>query len=1338
MGDKRKLIGLVTILCMASIVGVLFYNSKTIILNGWKKNKEAVAVKAIAVKDEHNPGRTLASKNLISSNPKVNHPTTTPARPVVEQTVDESKGPRQLKQPRLGFKRDVFSKDEINYKHQQLRHIRDRENEKFHKSRGLSYQEHLEAGNLPTSKNVSLMGVDEVTRIPKYFRKFNWDGAKSIKVANIWMSTTLNPVVPPTYAIDGGNSLRFLGIWDGGAVEVNHAEFAHKVTVMDGSTVVDEHATHVAGTMIASGQYVYGASEYRIPGMAYGGYLASFDWENDISEFAHAALPGGLNYGFGVTTQMYVSNHSYGTAAGWVFDGDEHCTGDWYWYGKPSIDPDEDYKFGAYLSDVQSIDNALYNAPYLVQTWASGNSRNDEGPMGTICPKASWYEYNSSEAWVLKSSNPPDANNAEGGYDTLTPESCAKNIISVGAVLKVANYAGAVSVVMSDFSSFGPTDDGRIKPDIIAPGVDIRSTYYEDSTDYAILSSGTSMATPMISGSVALLQGLFQRYNQRYPLASTIKALIIHTAREAGPFNGPDYQFGWGLPDIDEAAKIIYNDSLTGKTYIVEGTLNQGEVEEYIVKTNGQQPKVTLVWTDPPRVSPGNILDSPIKILVNDLNVRIIDNHSTTYYPWKLNKNSPTLAATRGNNDIDNVEKIEVTQTPGNNEIWKIRVSHAGSLSNVQAYSLVYSNLDPATDEEKIALYNPTTSATLSIDGSVANVDMGNVLSSSTKTQILKIYNTGATDLVLSNLSINQALFSYTIDKNLIPPNDFATLSVLFNPRGSVGSYLAALTMTTNDSINPSLTIRYSVQSSASPVPLMQIEYIDSTGGGISILNGGIMTIANKRAQSQVSETHKIRIKSVGTGDLLLSAFSSMNTPFSWNRPANRQLSPDAAIELSFTLSLHTAGEYDQIVSFQTNVAGAANFSFGLKAILADASLPTVMLYDLGQNSITHNQAAPVLLGTTPAFESSLHELTIKNAGNVDLILSSFSVSGSFAVNYQWQQPPSSLAVGDSLPLKIKFVADNVGDYLATLSFKWKESGALTENTFSFPVEMKVRGIAEIKVSYNGTSVAHNNFIPLELGTMSTKDLSLSTNERSFLISNTGGSKLELTNLSVPPPFNVKSYPASSLLPGENTTLKIKYGNYSQRQYSGHIRFNTNLSATPEFALLISTKLTGPALLLNYQSEGVYREKYNFYLLNTGYEEDLEIINIAVPAGFVQSEIGATTLAPGNSSVVRIKMDESMGSGYRSGIIRFFTNDPQKPEIAITLTAGDISAGVIGQDPQGEQKKSTKNTPVVGCGTIDNDHNQNDPSNQLPLIGLGFILMLLLIRFSTFFRVFFN
>ena len=1337
MGNKKKFIGFIlAVWLLTSIVGVFIHITKknplkaspATSLSHLAKSRANSEPKKIQPVIPHNH-KTITRNTASSSDEKSPSTSLTSSLQKKEQhkitSMEEAR-----REP------TVFSKEQIQQKNQKLYQIHVTEKNKFQKSRGPQYQEHIEAGNLPTAKKVSLMGVDQVTRIPKYFRKFNLDGAKSIKTANIWSSTTLNPVTPPVYAIDGGNSLRFMGIWDGGAVNVNHAEFAHKVKVMDGSAVVDEHSTHVAGTMVASGQYVYGTTDYRIPGMAYGGYLASFDWENDISEFAHAALPAGLNYGSGVTSQMYISNHSYGTAAGWVFDGDDNCTGDWYWYGTSSIDPDEDYKFGAYISDTQSIDNALYNAPYLVQTWAGGNSRNDEGPMGAVCPKASWYGYNSAGDWVLKSSNAPDANNADGGYDTLTPEASAKNVISVGAVFKVANYAGAVSVVMSDFSSFGPTDDGRIKPDVIAPGVDIRSTYYEDSTDYAAVSSGSSMATPMISGSVALLQGLFYRYNQRYPLASTIKALIIHTAREAGPFSGPDYQFGWGLPDIDEAAKLIYNDSLAGKTYIVEETLNQGEVDEYVLKTNGQKPIATLVWTDPPRVSPGNVLDSPIKILVNDLNLRIIDNNALNYYPWKLNKNSPTLAATRGNNDLDNVEKIEVTQTPGNNETWKIRVSHAGSLSTGQAYSLIYSNLEPVLTEEKISIFNPTTNATVTIDGTIATVDMGNVLSSSTKTQILRIYNTGATDLALSNLNINQALFSYTIDKTTISPNDFATLNVLFNPRGSVGSYTAAFSMTTNDAINPSLTIKYSVQSSLSPVSLMQIEYVDSVGGVIPILNGGILTVANKRAQSQVNETHRIRIKSAGTGNLLLSAFSSMTTPFAWNRPANQQLSPEAAVELNFTLSLNNAGEYDQIVSFQTNVTGAANFSFALKAILADSSSPVVELFDSGASSITNNQPAPVLLGTTPAFETSYHELTIKNSGNVDLVLSSFSVSGSFAANYRWHQTLSSLAVGDTLPLKIKFVADNVGDYIATMSFKWKESGALTENTFSFPVEVKVRGIAEINVSYNGTSVSHNNFIPIELGTISAQNLELPGNERSFLISNTGGSKLELTNLSVPPPFNVKNYPASSLLPGENTTLKIKYGNYAQRQYSGHIRFNTNLSATPEFAILISTKITGPTLLLNYQSEGIHREKYNFYILNSGYEEDLEIINIDIPYGFIQAEAGTATLGPGSSTVFRIKMDESIGLGYRSGVIRFFTNDPQKSEVAITMTAGNISAGVIGQEGDVSQKNSTKNTPVVGCGTIGDDQNQNDPSNQLPLIGLGFLLIILFFRSSALFKAF--
>lgn len=109
---------------------------------------------------------------------------------------------------------------------------------------------------------------------------------------------------------------------------------------------------------------------------------------------------------------------------------------------------------------------------------------------------------------------------------------------------------------MSTFSSWGPTDDGRIKPDLVANGVSVYSSTASSDSSYDGTYSGTSMATPNAAGSAALLQQLYANTFGQRPRASLLKALLIHTADDLGN-PGPDYKFGWGLINLKAAADIV-------------------------------------------------------------------------------------------------------------------------------------------------------------------------------------------------------------------------------------------------------------------------------------------------------------------------------------------------------------------------------------------------------------------------------------------------------------------------------------------------------------------------------------------------------------------------------------------------------------------------------------------------------------------------------------------------------------------------------------------------------------------------------------------------------------
>ena len=360
-------------------------------------------------------------------------------------------------------------------------------------------------------------------------------------------------------------------------------------------------------------------------GMAPMAELLTYDFSADEPEMTNAAANG-----------LLISNHSYGIASSNVP----------LWY------------IGYYDSNARDIDRIVYNAPYYLPICSAGNDRQS------------------------------GENPADGGYDYLTDKSVAKNNIVVAATFEVLEYEDASDVFMSSFSSWGPTDDGRIKPDISAKGVNMYSSTGASNGSYANF-SGTSMSAPNVSGSLLLLQQHYNDLNGEYMLASTLRALALHTADEAGFAPGPDYRFGWGLMNTQRAAQVISQDGT--ESMIITETLDANDVYTYTFKADGTQDiSATIAWTDPAaNPLPGGNEDVATPSLVNDLDLRISQDGGVTFLPWVLNAATPTAGATTGDNVVDNVEKIEINTPEAGDYI--VRVSHKGQLlvNDTQVFSLV-------------------------------------------------------------------------------------------------------------------------------------------------------------------------------------------------------------------------------------------------------------------------------------------------------------------------------------------------------------------------------------------------------------------------------------------------------------------------------------------------------------------------------------------------------------------------------------------------------------------------------------------------------------------------
>lgn len=508
-------------------------------------------------------------------------------------------------------------------------------------------------------KDGTLVQLTDVTEegFPIYTKTMNIDAAATISTSKVWTGGGMG------LSLSGAGMDKCLGVWDGGAVLTTHREFGGRATQMDAPSSTNDHSTHVACTMIGTGL------DSKAKGGAWQAPIKCYDWTNDDAEMSSAAQLG-----------LLISNHSYGNLCGWTYNSGLNR---YEWYGVTSISTTEDYKFGFYSSDAASWDQISLDFPYYLIFKAAGNDRGDKPTNGLPA-----YVMDANKNWIPNTLNIP----ADGPYDCVPQDACGKNVITIGAVEKNASgYVNPSSVVMSTFSAWGPTDDGRIKPDLVACGVNLYSAVNTSTSSYGT-KSGTSMATPNASGSALLVQQYYKQLHNTFMKAATLKALLIHTADEAGSTTGPDYAYGWGLMNTASAVSAIKD---TSSNLILQPGLSNGSTYNYTFYSDGLKPlKATIAWMDQPGVPPPASLDPTTKMLVNDLDIRITRNSDKqVFYPFVMNPATPTAGATTGDNSRDNVEQVFLSNPQSGS--YTISVSHKGTLTGVlsQDFSLILSGI---------------------------------------------------------------------------------------------------------------------------------------------------------------------------------------------------------------------------------------------------------------------------------------------------------------------------------------------------------------------------------------------------------------------------------------------------------------------------------------------------------------------------------------------------------------------------------------------------------------------------------------------------------------------
>ena len=764
--------------------------------------------------------------------------------------------------------------------------------------------------------NAKLIGVDE-KGWPKYYIGFA-DPVQAITIG----ANKLWPGASSNLNLSGSddNMTNKLGVWDEGSPQLTHKEFSGRITQKDNAKNIVTHSTHVAGIVMSKGlNPLSKGMAYNVKG------ILDYDWNSDLSEMSAAAANG-----------LLISNHSYGTVTGWNYNTD---SARWEFNGR--FNEKEDYRFGLYDYDAQMHDSIAYNAPNYLIVFAAGNNRTSTGPA----VGQTYWRRNEAGRMINAGARPADISSNDS-YGTISTDKNAKNVLTVGAVFGIpSQYNKKEDVIVSNFSSWGPTDDGRIKPDITAQGVSVFAPIATNDSSYGYL-SGTSMAAPGAAGSLLLLQELSHRFTlnnaPRILKSATVKGLAIHTANEAGLYPGPDYKYGWGLLNIDEAARVLNtaltnNNSANSPHFVYENTLLNGESKSYTITASGTRPvKATIVWTDV-KGSSSEVLNDANPELINDLDLTITQGNKT-FNTWNLTPSSPDNQAFKGVNNIDNVEKVEVdTSLVGTN--YTVTVKHKGTLERGQQnYSLIISGAggtaycssaatsNAGTKIDSIQLNNIKFSKTtadnyvdntaLFVNGeSNGSVSLFMRLSSADATnnnRFVKVFidynNNGvfdANELVHTSPAITNGDYSANFDliSNLII-NQFTKLRVVVAETSVATNVTACGTYTSGETqdytlrvVNPSNDIQLlEITNPSGGVTEKAVQYVT-----VKVANNGASRLTNLPLSLEVKKGNAtiLNIKETFTGRL----YGSEIMTYTFQTPISIELNQTYTITASATLA---------------------------------------------------------------------------------------------------------------------------------------------------------------------------------------------------------------------------------------------------------------------------------------------------------------------------------------------------------------------------------------------------------------------------------------------------
>lgn len=524
----------------------------------------------------------------------------------------------------------------------------------------------LVRASMPPAKVPALAAMGEVEWIEPFLPHVLYNNVAVLpalmNVTPVWTNFSINGTSQLVAVADTG--------LDSGNLTTLHPDFTNRVQATydlgrpgDWSDT-HGHGTHVCGSVLGNGS----ASDGLYRGVAWGARLIMQSLLD--SGGGLGGIPADLNDLFrpAYTNGARVHSNSWGAS-----------------------------EFGVYNTDCYNADQFIWDHPDMLVLFAAGNDGRDVQHNGVVSYNRIGTPGTAKNVLTVGAAE-NQRGYGTGGYSSYTWNVGSWNIDYPTAPISIdyiSTWADGVHQGMAAFSSRGPCNDGRIKPEIVAPGTDIvscRSRAASDTgwglagnTNY-MFDGGTSMATPLMAGAAVLArQFLVERRGMTNPSAALLKATLLNGARSltpgqygtgaareipAGP--RPNPVEGWGHVNI--AATLFPAAGLTNG-FRDGDTLATGQTNSYsIASTGSNRVSITLAWSDYPAE-----LAAATK-LVNDLDLYVITPDGTTNF-----------ASGRASPDrVNNVEGLDLDPAPSGTVT--VRVVGCNVPSGPQPYALAWSS----------------------------------------------------------------------------------------------------------------------------------------------------------------------------------------------------------------------------------------------------------------------------------------------------------------------------------------------------------------------------------------------------------------------------------------------------------------------------------------------------------------------------------------------------------------------------------------------------------------------------------------------------------------------